>query len=725
MSPKINKLSSLNPIIPPSKQENYLVSYNQDDSFIENFFGVIKRRWLFISGFTCMIVATIFWWAFQQSPIYQGKFLLLLEKQTSEQNKKQPNNNNLNNDAINPSIDYSTEIKVLGSAKVLAPILQEIAVEYPDIYQDINLTDLKNLKINQVDQSKIIEVVFADENREKVEFVLEKISNQYSDEKFNPLQNNLGDGLKFIEAQTTQLQSQVELLENQLQKFREKHNLIDPQITAKELTEQLVITQQQYGQTKVQLEQARNQYNNLQQQLNLTPKQAIALVSLSESKNYKDLQKQLAEIDLELAKQSAIFTEKSPNIITLKEKRENLAKLLNAEIGKFTPQSPVKNTNEFSNVILNSNSQIKTVLTDNLLKKEQEVQQLEIQQKKLEAMLTDLQKKTTQMPAIIRQYNELTRLLNNSAESLNRWLKTKEDLEIKQAQNVVKWTVLSPLQLDKISLLPFSQLHWIIIVVSSLTCATVVAFIIDLWDDSIYNLTQLKKITLQPVLSVISKQKKYNFLSLNQEDNYPSFEKISNYPLGSECFRNLYINLRLLQDDNNVNSIVISSFNSHVENVNISINLAKTAATLGRKVLLIDANLTNPQIHQLLKLENQHGLTDILAEKIELFSAIQKVPQEDNLSVITVGKLTNNLSYLFFYPTLKKTIDDLINSQLFDLIIYDTSCILDFADAKMIASYTDGIVLALKMGKTKAREVQKAIDELDIAQISLLGLVQA
>jgi capsular exopolysaccharide synthesis family protein len=259
-----------------------------------------------------------------------------------------------------------------------------------------------------------------------------------------------------------------------------------------------------------------------------------------------------------------------------------------------------------------------------------------------------------------------------------------------------------------------------------------VAFIIDLWDDSIYSLTQLKKITIKPVLGVISKQKKYNFLSLNKEDNYPSFEKISNYPqdksnsyLGNESFRNLYINLRLLQDENNVNSIVISSFNSHVENVNISVNLAKTVATLGRKVLLIDANLTNPQIHQLLELENQYGLTDILAEKIELFSAIQKVPQEDNLSVITVGKLTNNLSYLFFYPTLKKTIDDLVNSQLFDLIIYDTSCILDFADAKMIASYTDGIVLALKMGKTKAREVQKAIDELDIAQISLLGLVQA
>ena len=46
----------------------------------EDFLNLLKRRWKIVAGVTCGITAIMTWWIFQQSPIYQGKFMVLLEK---------------------------------------------------------------------------------------------------------------------------------------------------------------------------------------------------------------------------------------------------------------------------------------------------------------------------------------------------------------------------------------------------------------------------------------------------------------------------------------------------------------------------------------------------------------------------------------------------------------------------------------------------------------------
>ena len=78
---------------------------------------------------------------------------------------------------------------------------------------------------------------------------------------------------------------------------------------------------------------------------------------------------------------------------------------------------------------------------------------------------------------------------------------------------------------------------------------------------------------------------------------------------------------------------------------------------MGKKVLLVDTDLRLPQIHRFLSLENSYGLTDILDGRMEILSAIQKVPQLDNLSVITSGKLSGDVTRLLLHQRMKQTID--------------------------------------------------------------------
>lgn len=142
-------------------------SQEEDNGKTPYLLELFKRRWAFILGATLGVTTGVTWWTFQQSPIYQGKFMLLVEKPMESQTQQNQLGTGLDGGNTNTNIDYSTEVQILGSASVLSPILKEISDRYPDIYEDINLQNLENLDIKQLDKTKLIEVSFRDEDPEK------------------------------------------------------------------------------------------------------------------------------------------------------------------------------------------------------------------------------------------------------------------------------------------------------------------------------------------------------------------------------------------------------------------------------------------------------------------------------------------------------------------------------------------------------------------------------
>ena len=742
-----------------------ILSNQETDLPQEGWFSFFKRRWAIILGVTCGISTAVAWWTFQQSPIYQGKFMILVEKQNSVNNQNQANQqlpnqlngiNGINNNSIDSGVDYSTEVQILGSASVLAPILEEIAKEYPEIYQDFNFSDLQDLEIRQVDRSKIIEVVFKDENPEKVKFVLDKIAEKYLDEDVNPLTNNDNDGLKFVRSQTKKLEAQVNDIQNKIQTLKQKHNLIDPQITAKELTQQYLLTEKQYFEATTKLEQAKITHNKLQEQLKLSTQEAIAITSLTESARYQSLLKQLEEVDIELAKQSAIYTDISPNIIELREKRGNILDLLQEEADKFNVVALPNQNNE---IPFGSPNKIRSQLTEQLIKTEQDIENFKAEVKNINIVLADFKLKINQMPEITREYSDLKRELDVSTDSLTRLLKTREQLEVENIKNRVNWQIISPPQLDEEPIFAFAKDNLIFVLVGSLVVGTVSGAIADEWDDRIHSLWQLKQIIKQPILGCIPFHNRFAsvvnhtkgdqspssswFGSNNSNQDYPSFTKTTNNSTNTNtsesidrqskkalkvtpwenAFRRLYGNLYLGQNKQTNKSIVISSANPAVGKSSISFNLAMTAAKIGKRVLLVDSDLRRPQMHKWTQLDNNYGLSDVITAKMPLAKAIRKVDGLPSLSVLTAGQPTIDVTRLLLSSNMNRLIDILSTSSPYDLIIYDTPALLGFVDAKIIASHTNGLVLVTQVEKTETKALKQVKEQLGIAKIPLLGVI--
>ena len=149
---------------------------------------------------------------------------------------------------------------------------------------------------------------------------------------------------------------------------------------------------------------------------------------------------------------------------------------------------------------------------------------------------------------------------------------------------------------------------------------------------------------------------------------------------------------------------------------------------MGQRVLLVDADLRNPQIHHKLGLPNLRGFRDAITSDLSLNDAIQRFsfrdamrsPQDDNLFVLTAGQIPPDPVQVLSAKKRQYLMEQF--RAFFDLVIYDTPAVTGLADASLIAAQTDGIILVVGIKKTNRSALLKSLEGLNLSN-SVLGLV--
>lgn len=147
-------------------------------------------------------------------------------------------------------------------------------------------------------------------------------------------------------------------------------------------------------------------------------------------------------------------------------------------------------------------------------------------------------------------------------------------------------------------------------------------------------------------------------------------------------------------------------------------NIAISYAMLGKKVLLIDADMRKPTQRRLWRVEKPTGLCDFLAKisKLEL-DKVKDLP----LWIVCTGTIPPNPSELLSSERMKHFVEE--SAKVYDYIIIDTPPINTVADAQIVSTYVDGVVLVVKSGDTTEDELNEAIDAVRRAGGNLCGTV--
>ena len=147
--------------------------------------------------------------------------------------------------------------------------------------------------------------------------------------------------------------------------------------------------------------------------------------------------------------------------------------------------------------------------------------------------------------------------------------------------------------------------------------------------------------------------------------------------------------------------------------------LAIALAQVGRRVLLVDADMRRPSLHQCFATGQAVGLSQLLTAK-----SIEAQPTRsgiEGLSVIPSGVIPPNPSEILAGTALSRQLEGWRSD--FQHVVFDTPPLLAVTDALVLARQVDGVILVARVGATRDRSLQRSIALLREAEVRLLGSV--
>ena len=235
------------------------------------------------------------------------------------------------------------------------------------------------------------------------------------------------------------------------------------------------------------------------------------------------------------------------------------------------------------------------------------------------------------------------------------------------------------------------------------------AFGLHFLDQRIHSAKALETLTRLPALGVVPLLEPGTTPEMASRDLRSPF---------SEAYRSVRTALQFSTAHGLPRSLLVTSAGAGEGKTTTAAELARNIAQLGRRVVLVDADLRNPSLHKIFAKANAVGLSNLLAGGAEAASACQAT-EEPNLAVITSGPLPPNPPELLGGDGLVTLLEELGRS--FDVVLLDGPPVLGLADAPLLASRAEATLLVVTAEMTRKDAITSALQRIAATRGHVIG----
>ena len=187
-----------------------------------------------------------------------------------------------------------------------------------------------------------------------------------------------------------------------------------------------------------------------------------------------------------------------------------------------------------------------------------------------------------------------------------------------------------------------------------------------------------------------------------------------------EAFRGIRTNLMFASAAVGPKSILVTSTGPGEGKSVVSANIAMAFAQSNMRVLLIDADMRRPKIHEFFKVSREPGLSNVLVANTKASNAVRKT-MTPNLWLLPCGKLPPNPAELLSSARFQEFLASL--DQHFDWVVIDSPPVMAVTDPGVLAHSASGVVFVVGSEMTNRHTAHTALEQLDAAQPNYLGAI--
>ncbi len=214
---------------------------------------------------------------------------------------------------------------------------------------------------------------------------------------------------------------------------------------------------------------------------------------------------------------------------------------------------------------------------------------------------------------------------------------------------------------------------------------------------------------------------------ISKKKRFAASEKVKNVINGDskfaivEGYKLARTNLVFTMVAENNSSIAVTSWSKGEGKSTATVNLAISFAKMGKRVLLIDTDLRRPNVHNLLKLSNNVGLSEVIGQFADFDDTVNRniVPC---LDVMTSGAIPPNPSELIASASFESFMRYV--QEQYDYVILDTPPIGVVTDTLLLKDYIAGYVLIIREKVTTHGDIEKAVQNIKLTGSKILGFLK-
>jgi non-specific protein-tyrosine kinase len=278
-------------------------------------------------------------------------------------------------------------------------------------------------------------------------------------------------------------------------------------------------------------------------------------------------------------------------------------------------------------------------------------------------------------------------------------------------------TIIQPAFADETPVAPRPLLTALLAAVVAFMITSAAVFVVEYLDDAIKTPDQVEEVLGLPTLGAIER--------MGGDAERPAMYRLATllYPRSgaAESFRTLRTNIEFAAVDKPIHKLLVTSALPSEGKTVTGANMAVAFAQGGRRVLLVDADLRKPGVHEIFSLANDEGLTDLLRRDDVRLGSLVRTTEQKNLDVLTAGPHPPNPAELLASQRMKSLLPTLVEG--YDLVIFDSPPLDVFSDAALLGSFLDGTVLVVESRRGRRGRIQDAREALGKANANVLGVV--